>query len=49
LATRKRASDRVYWGPSPWRSPVPTPRIIIIGLFIAFVLVMVVDYYRKKQ
>jgi hypothetical protein len=28
---------------------VPTHRLIEIGLFVAFVLVMVVDYYRKRK
>jgi hypothetical protein len=42
----KRA--RVYWA-DPLEVPVPTHRLIILGLLTAFLLVVVVDYYRKKK
>jgi hypothetical protein len=28
---------------------VPTHRLIILGLLVAFVLVMAVDYWRKRK
>jgi hypothetical protein len=43
------ASERGYTGQSLWRFPVPTHRLIILGLLTAFLLVVVVDYYRKKK
>jgi hypothetical protein len=49
VATRKQAGEGVYWGPPGGGSPVPTHRLIVIGLFIAFLLVVVVDYYRKRK